>query len=673
MGTSALLSLGMRAMFANQAALQTIGQNIANANTPGYSRQSVTLTTPEGQFTGAGYFGKGVNVQTVTRAHNEFLTKEAASSKALAFMDSTRYSLLQQLEQVFPTGDQGIGQAANQFLNAMVDVTSRPADPSARQVVLGRAQELAARFANAGQQLSDLQAGVVSDMKADVGMVNQLAQQIAAANDQIARANGTGHDANDLLDKRDQLISNLSQYVQVTTLSATDGTVGVFIGGGQRLVLGNQAQSLSVTPDPYDSSRVQLSISEANGARVLDESVLTGGSLSALLAYQNKDLQDARNLMGQMAMALGSKVNAQQALGLDLSSPAGAGAPIFAIGAPRALPATTNARDGSGNYATTLDLQITDSTRVPAKSFLLRSDPAGTPGQYQLSARPDGQPEILSAAQIEERYGLKLTESGAPLAPGDSFVLEPVAQAAVEMRRVLDNTNGIAAASPITGVTDVKNTGTMTIDSLYAVNANIHDLVDPAQNKVPLQIVFGAVDPTDNSVSYTVTLNDGSPPITGQWKAGESIGNFPLAGIDLGFQLRLNGVPRNGDTLSIGATQFTSSNNGNAKAFLNLQQQSIVGRSMQADGSLSKGSTLTDAYAAAMSEVGARVQGAEYLSGVSSSVASDAEATRSGQSGVNLDEEAARLMQYQQGYQAAAKVLQAGQTIFDELLKLAQR
>ena len=673
MGTSALLSLGMRAMFANQAALQTIGQNIANANTPGYSRQSVTLTTPEGQFTGAGYFGKGVNVETVTRSHNEFLTKEAVSSKALAFMDSTRYALLQQLEQVFPTGDQGIGQAANQFLNAMVDVTSRPADPSARQVVLGRAQELAARFANAGQKLTDLQSGVVSDMKADVGVVNQLAQQIAAANDQIARANGTGHQANDLLDKRDQLISQLGQYVQVSTLPASDGTVGVFIGGGQRLVLGNQAQALSVTPDPYDSARVQLSISEANGARVLDESVLTGGSLSALLAYQNKDLQDARNMIGQMAMALGTKVNDQQALGLDLSSPPGAGAPMFAFGPPRALPASTNARDATGNYATSIDVQITDPTRVPAQSFVLRSDPTGTPGQYQLTARPDGQPEILTPAQIEERYGLKLTESGAPLAPGDSFALEPVAQAAVEMRRTLDNTNGIAAASPITGETDIGNTGTATIDSLYAVNGNIHDLVDPTQNKVPVQIVFGAVDPSDNSVSYTVTLNDGSPPITGQWKAGEAIGNFPLAGIDLGFQLRLNGVPRDGDKLTIGATAFPSSNNGNAKAFLSLQQQNIIGRSMQADGSLSKGATITDAYAASMSEIGARVQGAEYLSGVSSSVASDAEARRSGQAGVNLDEEAARLMQYQQGYQAAAKVLQAGQTIFDELLKLAQR
>ncbi|MET0207393.1 MAG: flagellar hook-associated protein FlgK, partial [Burkholderiaceae bacterium] len=248
MGTSALLSLGMRAMFANQAALQTIGQNIANANVSGYSRQEVVLTTPEGQFTGAGYFGKGVNVQTVTRSHNEFLTREAAASKSQAFMDSSMQAQLSQLEKLFPTGEEGLGQSTNDFLNALVDVASRPSDPSARQVVLGKAQELAARFQSAGQQLADLQSGVVSDLNADVKVVNELAKQIATANDQIARTAGTSHTPNDLLDKRDQLISTLSQYVQVSTVeNSKDGTVGVFIGGGQRLVLGGQAQELKVT------------------------------------------------------------------------------------------------------------------------------------------------------------------------------------------------------------------------------------------------------------------------------------------------------------------------------------------------------------------------------------------------------------------------------------------
>ena len=344
-----LLTLGARAMFANQAALQTIGQNIANANTVGYSRQSVVLTTSPGQYTGAGFFGKGVDVQTVVRSHNEFLTKEAATAKSTATADATRAEQLARMEKVFPTGTDGLGYAASQFLNAMVDVASRPSDPSARQVALGRAGELATRFTNAGQQLGDLQAGVVSDLKASVTVVNQLAQQIASVNDQISKTRGTGHTPNDLLDQRERLISQLGEYVAVTTLPADDDTVGVFIGGGQRLVLGSQASTLTVGTDAYDPQRAVLALKEGGIARALDENVLTGGSMTALLGFQNHDLQDARNLLGQLAAAIGTRVNDQNALGLDLSNPPGKGAAIFNVAAPRVLAAAGNARNPDGS------------------------------------------------------------------------------------------------------------------------------------------------------------------------------------------------------------------------------------------------------------------------------------------------------------------------------------
>lgn len=659
MGTSALLSLGMRSMFASQAALQTIGQNIANANTPGYSRQEVVLTTPEGQFTGAGYFGKGVNVQTVTRSHNEFLTREAAASKSQAFMDLSMQAQLQQLEKIFPPGEEGLGVAANSFLNALVDVTSRPADPSARQVVLGRAQELSARFQSAGQQLADLQAGVVSDLQADVKVVNELAKQIAAANDQIARASGSAHSSNDLLDKRDQLISQLSQYVQVSTVNnAKDGTVGVFIGGGQRLVLGGQAQELKVVADPYDGARAQLAVTEANGNRVLDDSTLTGGSLTALLRYQNTHLQDARNMLGQMATALATRVNEQQKLGLDLN--AQAGGPLFSISEPTVLPSSTNKGDGGITAA------VKDGSLVPALSFVLQADPSGTPDSYLVSVRPSGSPTVMNKDQFESAYGITLTSSGS-MQPGDSFLLEPVGQAAASFKRALDDPAGLAAAAPVTGTTNVNNKGTATIDSLYAVN----DKFDRAQQPVTIQ--FGTVNSSDQSINYTITLADNTT-LNGTWKAGGSIGNTPLSGIDLGFELRLNGVPREGDTINLDVSdKVVSTNNGNAKAFLALQSETFVGKQLQTNGSLSRGQTITEAYAATMADVGSRVQGASYLAEVSSAVASDAEATRAGQAGVNLDEEAARLMQYQQSYQAAAKVLQTAQKLFDELLSIAQR
>ncbi|HEY8878228.1 MAG TPA: flagellar hook-associated protein FlgK [Roseateles sp.] len=657
-----LLTLGARAMFANQAALQTIGQNIANANTPGYSRQSVVLTTSAGQYTGAGFFGKGVDVETVVRSHNDFLTKEAASAKATATADATRAEQLARMEKIFPPGTDGLGYAASQFLNAMVDVTSRPSDPSARQVALGRANEMAVRFSNAGQQVTDLQAGIVSDLKANVVVVNELAKQIANVNDQISRTRGSGHTPNDLLDQRERLISQLGEHVAVTTLAADDDTVGVFIGGGQRLVLGSNASTLQVSPDAYDPLRAVVSLNEGGQNRPLDESVLTGGSISALLGFQNKDLQDAKNLLGQLAAAIGTRINNQNALGLDLSNPSGKGAPIFNVAPPNVLPAASNQRNPGGGFTNGVQATIVDGGQLQASSYKLTSS---TTGNYELTRLSDGLVRTVNDGDTID--GFKITFTPAAPAAGESFLIEPVGATAVNMKRVLDSPNGIAAASPLTASRAITNTGTLSVDGVYAVNQNF----DPT--KAPMTLDFGAPDPANpNNVQYTLTLADGSV-LNGIWSAGQPIGNQPAAGIDLGFELRTNGVPRQGDKISIDPTTYTSTNNGNAKAFLNIQSEAFVGRQLLAGGGFTPGATINDTYAAAMSDIGARVQSANYLSTVSTSVASDAETSRSGQAGVNLDEEASRLMQFQQGYQAAAKVLQTAQTLFDELMRIAQR
>jgi flagellar hook-associated protein 1 FlgK len=507
-----------------------------------------------------------------------------------------------------------------------------------------------------------MQAGVVSDLKANVTVVNQLAAQIASINDQISKTRGSGHTPNDLLDQREQLISQLSEHIAVTTLPADDDTVGVFIGGGQRLVLGNQASTLQVSADAYDSQRAVLSLNEGGQNRPLDESVLTGGSMTALLSFQNHDLQDAKNMLGQLAAAIGTRVNQQNALGLDLSNPPGKGAPIFNVAAPRTLPAATNARNPDGSFATGVQASITDASQLQASSYKLTSSVAGS---YQLTRLSDGLVRNVNDGDTVD--GFKLSFTPAAPNPGESFLIEPVGAAAVEMRRVLDNPNGIAAASPLTAAASVNNTGTLTVDSIYAVNQNFD------ATKAPISLEFGDPDPANaNNVQYTLTLADGSV-LNGVWSAGQPIGNQPAAGIDLGFEFRTNGVPRKGDKVSLDPTTYTSTNNGNAKAFLNIQSEGFVGRQTLPDGSVTPGTTINDAYAASMSDIGARVQSANYLSGVSTTVASDAEASRSGQAGVNLDEEASRLMQYQQAYQAAAKVLQTAQSLFDELMRIAQR
>jgi flagellar hook-associated protein 1 FlgK len=656
MAGSALMSIGQRALTANYAALQTTGNNIANAATVGYSRQTAELETAGSQGSGAGFFGKGVNVATVTRAHSEYLTREVATTRAVAAADSTRYAQLQQLEKVFGLGEDGLAYAAGQFFGAFVDVASKPQDSSARQVALARADDLAVRFRSAAQQLDNQQAGVSQDLKLAVTSVNSLTRQIADLNQRIALAQGSGHTPNDLLDQRDTAISDLSQYLQVSTIAAADGSVGVFAGGGQRLVLGTETTKLVALQDPYDPSRVQIGVDDIGGVRTLPPSLISAGSIAGLLRFQNTDLVDARNLLGQMASAISDGINRQQALGLDLRTPPGAGAPLLAVGAARVLPSTANASvagvpvasylDASGVRVPSVALNVVQADALVASDYELVADPAGAAGVFQLTRLSDGTRSSVTNGTLVDGFRIDI---GAPApAAGDRFLLQPVSAAARDMRRVLDDPKGLAAASPVTAQISVTNAGTASVASLRAASPAL-------DTNLRADITF-----TDANGGYSYSLVDttgASPTVTGtgSWTPGQPIALN-------GWELQLNGVPGNGDTLSVGKTPFPASDNANANAMLALRDAALV-----------NGETVTEAYAAALANMGVRVQGAELSSQMSTSIAAEAQDAQAAKTGVNLDEEAARLIQFQQSYQAAAKMLQVAQSVFDTLLDLGAR
>ncbi len=643
MSSSPLLSIGTRAMFANYAALQTIGHNIANANTEGYSRQQVELATAQGQFTGAGFFGKGVDVAAVTRSHNEFLTREAATAASQAAADGARLEHLQRLETVFPTGEAGLGHAASLLLNAVVDLASRPQDISTRQVVLARAQDLAQRYAAAGAQIDTLQQGVVQDLQVAVASVNRLTQGIATVNEQIARVIGSGQTPNDLLDQRDQLVAELSQFMQVTTLPADDGTLAVFVAGGQRLVLGTQATKLAFASDEFDITRGAIAVNDGGTLRPLPSSLLAGGTIGGLLRFQNDDLTDARTALGRMAAAFSTRANEQQALGLDLRTPPGAGAPLFAFGAPLALAAQSNARDVAGNFIGSVSMTIADEAALQASEYTLEPD-AATPGQFMLTRRADGLVRTIASGDTVD--GLVINVSAA--AAGDRFLLQPVSRAAVNMRRVLDDPRGLAAASPLQAESSTTNTGTATIASLRVVAP----AADPQQTaSITFTSAVGAYNWELRDRTSNALLSSGS----GTWQPGQPITLN-------GFELSLDGVPASGDAFTVSKTQFPNVSNGNALALAALRDQAFIG-----------GESITDAYASVMAGVGVSVQGARTAADASGSVASQARDRVSAETGVNLDEEAARLIQFQQSYQAAAKVLQVAQSVFDTLLQTAGR
>jgi flagellar hook-associated protein 1 FlgK len=642
---SVLMSIGKSAMYASYAALQTTGNNIANANTVGYSRQQVELADSQGQFTGSGFFGKGVSVTTVARSYNQYLTTQAVASNSTAAADSARLDRLTQLETVFPIGDSGIGAAAGNLMNSFVDVATTPNDSSARQVVLSQAQELASRFQAAADQISSLQAGVVQDVKTTVGTVNGLAAQVAKLNQAIALQAGTGAAPNQLLDQRDELVKQISASVNVTSLTADDGSVGLFIGGGQALVLGSNANTLKAVPDTYDPSKVMLTISEGATNRTVPSDSLAGGAISGMLKFQNEDLNAANNLLGQMAAAVSAAVNTRQALGLDLGQPASAGAPIFSVGAPDVLPAGTN------KGTAVLTATTSDATKLQASDYTVAFDGSNylvTRGvdQSTVTGSPFTPAQLAAGVQVD---GTTLQMTGTATA-GDRFLLQPVARAAQNMQSILNSTKAIAAASPFTASLGVSNTGSASLNSVIAV--------DPSYNgALSANITF-----TSGTGDYSWTMSDATTG-TGHWTAGTPITLN-------GFALSLDGVPKSGDTVSVTPTVSVSSNNGNARAFANLGTVGIVSATGEGGGAATP-MTITDAYASALAGVGVRVQGGKTASTMSTAAAAQAETSRANQSGVNLDEEAAKLIQFQQSYQAAAKILQVAQSIFDTLLQTA--
>ena len=641
---SGLLSIGKSAMFANYAALQTTGNNIANANTAGYSRQSVQLADAPGQFTGSGFFGKGVNVVTVQRAYNELLTIQAGAASSVAAADSARLDKLKQLEGVFPIGSSGIGAAAGGLLNAFVDVSSNPTDSSARQVALSSAQELASRFRNAGEQLSALQSGVMLDMRSAVTAVNSLAQQVGRLNEQIGALKGSGQPPNQLLDERDRIVSDIGKLINVTTQPAEDGSLGVFIGAGQNLVLGSVVNSLKVVPDTFDPAKAQVALRDGSSDRLISASSFSGGAISGLLRFQNQDLSEATRLLGQMATAISGALNLQQSLGLDLGQPAGRGAPILATSDARVLPSRSNA--GSAQ----LSASVIDPAQVQASDYELLFDGAN----YSITRQPGGQavtgspftPASLAAGLNIDGLTIRLNAGTAQ--NGDRFLVQPAATAAQNMRLVLTDPRGLAAASPFTGSAGVDNRGTATVASVLATSA-------ASVPSLSADFVF-----TSDTGNYNWTLDDGTSVTTGTgtWTPGSPI---TLGG----FAMNLDGVPKSGDTLRVASTVSPAGNNGNALAFVKLGETALVGRS-----ATQTGMNITDAYASALASVGVRVQGGSTASKISTALASDAETARSNEVGVNLDEEAARLIQFQQSYQAAAKILQVAQTIFDTLLQI---
>ena len=659
-----LMNVGVSALNANQQALTTVGHNIANVNTPGYSRQTVYTNALHGQNMGNGFIGKGVQVATVMRNYSALLNRQSNAANAIHAADTSRLQGLMQMQDVFKGGDGSLGAAVTNMMNAFVDVQAAPSDATGRNVVLTRMSELAARFHAASNMLEEQDYSTAQQLRNNALLVNDKASQVARLNNEISRALATGHQPNDLLDARDQVIREINQYVQTTQVAADDGSISLFVGGSQALVLGINSGQLSVeeTKEYPGSQRMALYFSQPGGQQLeLTAAMVGGGEIAGLLKFRNEDLAEGRNLLGRLAMTIGHELNLQNKRGLTLNGQQG--------GALFSLPTTSTGYGNITGYSNigpgAATTQVMDASQLKPSEYRLIFE--GSPVAPVLTRMSDG--KVFNATSTPplnmgnlatgfDADGLRFIVPAATLAAavsGNSMLFKPFSTAASEIEALVHNPDELAAASALTANINKNNTGKLQLTQL---GANDFTGIPAAQD--PVRLTF------DGAGQVTYQIYD---HLSSTWSAASAPMDYtPGQPITIsGWSITLTGTPAAGDTVDVAnALDFGEAfrlNAGNAGAFLDLRDKKVF----------DQGTTLSDGFSAAMAVVGTRTQSVQLAEKLSSTVAKNLEMDRTAVSGVNLDEEAARLLQYQQAYQASSKVIQIAQSLFDSVLNAVGR
>lgn len=433
---SNFIGIGLTGLQAFQRSLTTTSHNIANVNTEGYSRQRVELTNLEGRFTGGGYLGSGVRTETVQRLFDDFLNREVRGSTSAAAQLTVFHEFAAQVDNRLADPATGLAPGLQEFFNAVQALADDPSSIPARQLLVSNADILVDRFHALDNSLQTLDIRINQEVGLQVGNINALARSIADLNVGIqrARAQGTGQEPNDLLDQRDQAITDLAEIVGVSVIPQDDGAYNVFIGNGQALVLGDRTVNLSAEPGRFDARRVEVT---ANGIRVT--AALVGGRIGGLLDFRNEILDPAVNSLGRVAMGLAADFNAQHKLGLDLDG--NLGSDFFVEPSAETLAANTNTGIG------TVTAAITDTNALSTSDYELRFD-GGT--AYTLTRLSDRQTfavdTTVPASLAVDGFTMTI---GAGAAVGDTFQIRPTRQGAAEIDRSLVDLRRIAAAGAL--------------------------------------------------------------------------------------------------------------------------------------------------------------------------------------------------------------------------------
>lgn len=631
---STFMNNGLSGLLAAQRAIQVTSNNVANANTEGYSRQRVEFAALPGQQLGNLSIGSGVAISGIDRIFDQFIAAQLLGSTASEQRAVAFNAMALRLDGLLGNPDTSVASSVQRFLDQTEAVGRDPTSTANRQQLLMEAENLAARFRQADQQLDAMDREMNARLQQSVNSVNTQAQAIASLNARIA--DSAGNPPLELLDQREQLLRQLSGQLDFTTVRQTDGSINVLAGSGQPLVLGARANPLELMADPYDASRQQPGIRIGDTTQDISRRI-AGGELGGLLAFRSEVLDTTRRELGHYALALTTVVNDQHAQGVDLDGQRGG--PLFA----GVDPVTSSGRGNTGNAI--LTASIADQGAVLPRDYELRFDGS----DWSIRNGIDGSPLAFTGSGTAGDplliEGMAITVSGTAVA-GDRFLVQPAAQAASKMRTIIGDPARVAAAAPLTATRPLANPSDTTVDGLA-----VTDPANPAL-LVPVTVSFDAPG------SYRL-LDAGGATLSGPlaWAEGDAIEYN-------GWSLDLAGQPAAGDRFEVAATRPGSGNNGNALAVADALR----------GGRFGAGATsLSDLGAGLVSNVGAIAARSNSELSVQQALRQQAELDMESVSGVNLEEEAVNLLRYQEAYMAASKVIGMANDLFVTLLQAVRR
>lgn len=616
-----LLNTSLTGMLAFQRALELTGHNIANANTPGYSRQVAEFTSRVG--------GAGTQISTIKRMYDALLVGQLRSSVTGFARFSALNSMAGRIDSLLADADTGLNAGLQSFFNTIQDVGNDPSGIPVRQALLGEADGIASRFRSMDQRLDQLESEINERLTLAVGDVNRLAGLIADVNQRIAVA-GVATTPNDLLDQRDQLVLDLSSLVDVSTTLQDDGALNIFIGSGQPLVLGTKVQQLGVRGSEFDPTRVNVVYRGPSGNTPLD-TALSGGTIGGLLEFRSRMLDSSRQSLGQTAVAFVEQFNAQHASGLDLRG--NLGGDFFGIDPPTIRYSSNNTGSGTATAA------VSDLSIFTGADYILEFDGAA----YSLTRADTGQAIALSGSGTAVAPfladGISIEVAGAPAA-GDRLMVRTGHNAASSITSLISDPRNIALAAPTRVQSSLANVGDASISPVTVQDSS---------------------DPNLLSTSVIQFTGPNTYSINGAGSFAYVAGN-PI--IINGSSLTISGAPAFGDQFTIEANYGASGDNRNALLLADLQSLGIL-----EGGTIGIGEN----YSQLVASVGGTTHQIQAGLSAQQVVLTNAENAVLSKSAVNLDEEAANLIRFQQAYQAAAQVVNITKTLFDSLLAATSR